>query len=410
MTFVLPGRAARGRRLSAALIAVGVLVAGVAETTSAQPSLSRAAASLLPSDPDDRDPLTPEQVRSQVAAAARLEAQLASSNKAVAAAQAKLAALAARSSALMNQVAAAKGAEVKARQAESREVAALRELVRQALDARTDVEQMAYQAYVHGSGTMSDVRAVLELASTGDSGPASAALVDYLAEARAADGRKYESLAAAQQAVVKRVAAARQAREAATAKAEQAQAKAAAAVSSQRAALAELTALAAAQRSQLDGVRERVGATPASFAALETGALCSADTGTYPNGRLPASALCPVGAGGGDLMRPAAARALNALAIAYRDHFKTDLCITDTYRSYEEQVAVKQRRGRWAATPGTSQHGLGLAVDLCGGIENFGTEQYRWMTRHAALFGFYHPDWAEPGGSLPEPWHWEYGS
>ena len=27
---------------------------------------------------------------------------------------------------------------------------------------------------------------------------------------------------------------------------------------------------------------------------------------------------------------------------------------------------------------------------------------------HVALVVWFHPDWAEPSGSLPEPWHWEY--
>ncbi|HYO86522.1 MAG TPA: M15 family metallopeptidase [Dermatophilaceae bacterium] len=109
------------------------------------------------------------------------------------------------------------------------------------------------------------------------------------------------------------------------------------------------------------------------------------------------------------MMRPDAARALSALSRAYASAFATPLCITETYRSYAEQVAVKARRGTWAATPGTSKHGLGLAVDLCGGVDDFGSRQHLWMKQHAGLFGFTHPAWAGPSGSLPEPWHWEYG-
>ena len=30
------------------------------------------------------------------------------------------------------------------------------------------------------------------------------------------------------------------------------------------------------------------------------------------------------------------------------------------------------------------------------------------MKANAPAYGFVHPDWAEPGGSRPEPWHWEY--
>jgi LAS superfamily LD-carboxypeptidase LdcB len=61
-----------------------------------------------------------------------------------------------------------------------------------------------------------------------------------------------------------------------------------------------------------------------------------------------------------------------------------------------------------AAVPGTSNHGWGLAVDLCGGIERFGTPQYGWMLANAGRFGFVHPGWADPGNGREEPWHWEY--
>jgi LAS superfamily LD-carboxypeptidase LdcB len=58
--------------------------------------------------------------------------------------------------------------------------------------------------------------------------------------------------------------------------------------------------------------------------------------------------------------------------------------------------------------PGTSNHGWGLAVDLCGGIDHYGTAQYTWMKANAGRYGFLHPDWAEPGRGREEPWHWEY--
>jgi LAS superfamily LD-carboxypeptidase LdcB len=60
------------------------------------------------------------------------------------------------------------------------------------------------------------------------------------------------------------------------------------------------------------------------------------------------------------------------------------------------------------AAAAASNHGSGLAVDLCGGIERFGTRQYAWMQANAGRFGFLHPDWAEPGNGREEPWHWEY--
>jgi LAS superfamily LD-carboxypeptidase LdcB len=55
-------------------------------------------------------------------------------------------------------------------------------------------------------------------------------------------------------------------------------------------------------------------------------------------------------------------------------------------------------------------HGWGLAVDVAVGDRalSFSDPAYRWLTAHAALFGWRHPEWGAPTGSSPEPWHWEY--
>ena len=75
---------------------------------------------------------------------------------------------------------------------------------------------------------------------------------------------------------------------------------------------------------------------------------------------------------------------------------------------YAEQVRLYGEKPELAAVPGTSDHGWGLAVDLCGGVERFGTPQYAWMVANAGRFGFLHPGWADPGNGREEPWHWEY--
>jgi LAS superfamily LD-carboxypeptidase LdcB len=85
------------------------------------------------------------------------------------------------------------------------------------------------------------------------------------------------------------------------------------------------------------------------------------------------------------------------------------LCVTSAYRTYSEQAAVYRSKPGLAAVPGKSEHGWGKAVDLCGGVEDSGSSAHRWMQANAGRFGWFHPDWAEPGGSRPEPWHWEYG-
>ena len=59
--------------------------------------------------------------------------------------------------------------------------------------------------------------------------------------------------------------------------------------------------------------------------------------------------------------------------------------------------------------PGTSNHGWGLAVDLCGGIQSFTSPQHDWMSKYAGRFGWRSPHGRQQGGSKPEPWHWEFG-
>ncbi|WP_162616453.1 M15 family metallopeptidase [Xylanimonas allomyrinae] len=49
-----------------------------------------------------------------------------------------------------------------------------------------------------------------------------------------------------------------------------------------------------------------------------------------------------------------------------------------------------------------------MAVDLGGNVAGFGSDGYRWLAANAGAFGWENPDWARPGGSKPEPWHWEY--
>ena len=129
--------------------------------------------------------------------------------------------------------------------------------------------------------------------------------------------------------------------------------------------------------------------------------------GGYPNGLIPPSAMCPLGVGGHQLRCDAAA-AYRAMSAAFAAAFGSPICITDSYRTYASQVRLYGEKPTLAAVPGTSNHGWGLAVDLCGGIDHYGTAQYDWMKANAGRFGYLHPDWAEPGRGREEPWHWEY--
>ncbi len=128
----------------------------------------------------------------------------------------------------------------------------------------------------------------------------------------------------------------------------------------------------------------------------------------YPNGLIPDSALCALPQQG-ERLRADAAVAFYKLNAAYIERFGKALCVTDSYRSLANQQALYVRKPPGlAAVPGTSNHGKGISVDLCGGIQRFGTVQYNWMKANAGKYGWGHPSWAEPGGSSPEPWHWNY--
>ena len=147
----------------------------------------------------------------------------------------------------------------------------------------------------------------------------------------------------------------------------------------------------------------------AGAAALRTAGTCvGGDIRGYPNGMLPVDALCPLWGTAREVLRADAAAAFDALSREYAAQFAAPICVTDSYRSYDAQVAVKILKPTLAAQPGTSNHGWGVAVDLCDGIERFGTPAHAWMLANAVRFGWFHPAWAEPTGSKPEPWHWEY--
>jgi LAS superfamily LD-carboxypeptidase LdcB len=125
----------------------------------------------------------------------------------------------------------------------------------------------------------------------------------------------------------------------------------------------------------------------------------------YRNGRIPANALTDVG--GGHRMYGEAARNYTRMRDAARRD-GVNIRLTDSYRSYDAQVDVARRKGIYgvrqpngrlglAARPGTSNHGLGRAVDV-----NLGASPgaSAWLRANASRYGFH---------TIPrEPWHWEY--
>lgn len=151
-----------------------------------------------------------------------------------------------------------------------------------------------------------------------------------------------------------------------------------------------------------------LAAIEGAFAARPVPQCTGGPTAGFPNGQIPLAALCPLWGTRGHLLRADAAAALDAMSKAYGADFGEPLCVTDSYRSLAEQIAVKAAKPTLAAVPGTSNHGWGVAVDLCGGVQSFGTKQHQWMVDNSMSFGWFHPTWAQQTGSLPEAWHWEF--
>lgn len=130
---------------------------------------------------------------------------------------------------------------------------------------------------------------------------------------------------------------------------------------------------------------------------------------TGSNGNVPDSSLCAVW--DGTQFRADAAVALTDLNQDFKAQFGRDICITSGYRTFARQQSLKREKGYLAATPGRSQHGWGLAADLCSGESRAGTAEWQWMEQNAPIYGWDNPDWARRGGSgAYEPWHWEFSA
>ena len=149
---------------------------------------------------------------------------------------------------------------------------------------------------------------------------------------------------------------------------------------------------------------QATGATSATAATTSTGAALNAagipsDLAVYGNGQVPTSALASVGATGHRLWAPAASAFETLLTAAKTDG--VDIGITDSYRTYDSQVDLAERKGLYsegglAAKPGTSDHGWGLSLDL-----KLDPAALSWMRANGARYGF-----AE---DVPrEPWHWTF--
>ena len=137
-----------------------------------------------------------------------------------------------------------------------------------------------------------------------------------------------------------------------------------------------------------------------------------ASWGGHRNGEIPLSAMSELKTAPGHYMHPKAAQAFDAMNEAYaQEHGGQHMTITESYRTLATQQDYFSS-GITQATPGTSKHGHGLALDINIGGSGFNTPIYLWLASNASKYGFVNPPWARdrnnPGWYKDEPWHWDY--
>ncbi len=375
-----------------------------------------------------------EQVRRDVAQADRLRSRLLSGDARLDTARARVQSLGAQAAAALQQVRAAREQQATATVQVLAQLRGLSRLQQQVVSSQADLGRWARTSYSSGGALASSWQGwvtAMEGGSTDDVGH-DLAIMQHVGLVGSVALDRLEVTTATQRDAAD--AAARAATAAATARkaAEVARAAADALVREQRAALVRLqaeqvrTELAVARlRQQLMSepsaagmvaearlaatVRERATSSGRSTTVpLDPGSCTGLDLSTYANGEIPALALCPVWGAPGQLLEGHAASAFRALSRAFALQFGRPICVTDSYRSRTAQVAVFAAKPGLAAVPGTSNHGWGTALDLCGGIESFASPEHGWLLANAPVQDWFHPSWAEPTGSKPEPWHWEF--
>jgi zinc D-Ala-D-Ala carboxypeptidase len=151
---------------------------------------------------------------------------------------------------------------------------------------------------------------------------------------------------------------------------------------------------------------QAVAATPKPGWLRRCGDGAADNARKHPNGRIPSGDLCRL-PGGRHFLHKDAAHAWWRMTRALPKHLGR-ACMTDSYRSFAAQARLAASKPGLAAVPGRSNHGWGVATDLCGGAEDYDSRVHRWLLRNAPRFGWTSPTWARQSGSRPEPWHWEF--
>lgn len=421
----------------------GTVRAGVVVCLSAGVAFAPSAAATVPADDpspstawsatgdtgegDHGTPLSEKSLEEQVAAAEKLSARLAEDNEEIADAVAGLKKYSERVNTLLQRQAEAREKYNEAKREVDKAQDLLDQFEERLSEGRADLRTWAFETYTHSTGYGDTLEMLGALTREPDTGGNSAGDLRFLTDERIRSVDVVKDRTEIQASLTQRkedaVRAASQAKNEAT----QAKEEADEVLQERKKALDDLReehaqdlenagpvilALIGQPSDAAQGASEQLKETLKDLgqdvSEFEVAEPCSTNTGTYPNGQIPPAALCPLVGAPGESLRPQAAAAFNSMSMAYQRDTGQLLCVTDSYRSYANQVVTKAARGNWAAAPGTSNHGYGVALDLCGGVNSFGHPAHLWMQQNAPLYGWFHPSWAGAGGSLPEPWHWEF--
>lgn len=104
------------------------------------------------------------------------------------------------------------------------------------------------------------------------------------------------------------------------------------------------------------------------------------------------------------------------VASGYRTEQEQREIYNDKFADYKAEglsdLQAEKETELWVAIPNTSEHQLGLAVDInADGIHSAGTQVYEWLKNNAHLYGFinrYPSDKTNITGVTNEPWHYRY--
>lgn len=102
---------------------------------------------------------------------------------------------------------------------------------------------------------------------------------------------------------------------------------------------------------------------------------------------------------------------------AYRSYDRQKINYENLTEKYMSRYGISRKEAMKKAAsvilpPGTSEHNLGLAMDICNTLDSFAnSKEYKWLTQNAYKYGFilrYTKEKQHITGIVPEPWHWRY--